>query len=71
MRFFTVSIFGHRKIEELWRLEAPLLQIVKNLIQSNNYVSFLIGRNGELDEFAAAIIKHYQSLFYRIITVEL
>ena len=60
MDVFTVSLFGHREIEELRRLNERLIPIIKELIQTKLYVSFLVGRNGEFDEFAASVIKHAQ-----------
>ena len=60
MNTFTVSLFGHREIADLQHLNELLEPIVKELIQAKLYVSFLIGRNGEFDEYAASIIKHAQ-----------
>ena len=61
MNIFTVSLFGHRTIEDLRRLNEPLVPIIKELIRTKGYVSFLIGRNGEFDEYAASVIKHAQN----------
>lgn len=58
---FTVSLFGHREIGDLRQLENKLFPIVKNLIRENSYVTFLLGRNGEFDEYAASVIKRAQS----------
>lgn len=60
MNVFTVSLFGHREICDLGRLEDQLTPIIKELIQTKAYVSFLIGRNGEFDEYAASVIKRAQ-----------
>ena len=60
MNIFTVSLFGHRKINDLWQLKKELTPIVKNLIQTKSYVAFLIGRTGEVDEYTASLIKHIQ-----------
>ena len=60
MDIFTVSLFGHREINDLRRLRDCLASIIKELIQAEPYVSFLIGRNGEFDEYAASVIKHTQ-----------
>ena len=57
MDIFTVSLFGHREIDDLRQLEKKLVPIIKNLIRAKAYVSFLIGRNGEFDEYAASLIK--------------
>ena len=60
MNIFTVSMFGHREIGDLRRLNESLLPLVKELIKTKPYVSFLIGRNGEFDEYAASVIKRAQ-----------
>lgn len=60
MEFYTVSLFGHRKIEDLFRLEELLVPVIKDLMQTKEYITFLIGRNGEFDEFAASVIKSLQ-----------
>ena len=57
MNAFVVSLFGHREIIDLYRLEERLIKVVKELIQTKPYVVFLVGRNGEFDEYAASIIK--------------
>ena len=60
MDIFTVCLFGHRKIDALRQLEDQLAPIIKKLIQTKSYVAFLIGRNGEFDEYAASVIKNVQ-----------
>ena len=60
MNDLTVSLFGHREIDDLRLLENQLAPIIKELIQTKPYVSFLIGRNGEFDEFVASVIKRAQ-----------
>ena len=60
MDIFTVSLFGHRDISDLRRLDKLLTPIIKELILEKPYVSFLIGRNGEFDEYSASIIKRAQ-----------
>jgi hypothetical protein len=57
MDIFTVSLFGHREISNLRRLEELLYPIIKDLIKSKSYVSFLVGRNGEFDVFSASVVK--------------
>ena len=57
MNIYTVSLFGHREIESLRELENRLVPIITELLRTKIYVSFLIGRNGEFDEFAASVIK--------------
>lgn len=60
MDIFTVSLFGHRKIEGIHKLNDQLTAIIRDLIQGKPYVAFLIGRNGEFDEYAASVIKQVQ-----------
>ncbi len=60
MNIFTVSLFGHREIGNIWHLENQLYTIIKELIQTKTYVAFMIGRNGEFDKYAASVIKRIQ-----------
>ena len=63
MDIFTVCLFGHREIDDLCQLEEMLAPVIEELIQTKTYVSFLIGRNGEFDEYAASVIKQLQKDF--------
>ena len=60
MKIFTVSLFGHRQINDWRLLDCLLFPKIKELIQNKTYVSFLIGRNGDFDEYAASVIKSVQ-----------
>ena len=60
MKVFTVSLFGHREIEDLRALDDLLFPIVSELVRAKEYVNFIIGRNGEFDEYAASVIKRAQ-----------
>lgn len=60
MNVYTVSLFGHREIQDLRRLGALLAPRIRDLIKTKEYVSFLVGRNGEFDEYAASVIKRVQ-----------
>ncbi len=62
MDTLNISLFGHRKIEDLRLLDDKLMPLVHELIQMNPYVSFFIGRNGEFDEYAASVIKRVQKI---------
>ena len=57
MRSYTVSLFGHRKIHDLKMIEKKLSSIISNILREHENVEFLIGRQGEFDEYAASIIK--------------
>lgn len=60
MQTYTVSLFGHRRIDKFHKLDGILEKTVKELISSNEFVEFLIGRNGDFDEYAASVIKRVQ-----------
>ena len=60
---FTVSMFGHREIEDINQIEERLAPIIKELIMIKDNVDFLIGRNGEFDEFVASVIKRVRKKF--------
>ncbi len=60
MDIYTVSLFGHRTIDDLRQLDNLLTPIIKKIVQTRLYVTFLIGRNGEFDEYAASVIKRVQ-----------
>jgi len=57
---FYCFFVWYRKIDDPRRLRNQLAPIVKELIQTKSYVAFLIGRNGEFDEYVASVIKHHQ-----------
>ena len=62
MEIFVVSLFGHREINDFKLLEERLTPIVKEMLKNKPYVSFMIGRNGEFDEFVASVIKGAQKI---------
>ena len=62
MQIYTVALFGHREVRDLKAIEEKLAPIVKELIQTQPYVVFLIGRNGEFDIAAASMIKGIQKV---------
>ena len=57
---YRVSFIGHRQVEHYREVEEQLTEIVKDLIRSNEFVEFYIGRNGEFDILAASVIKRVQ-----------
>ncbi len=54
---FTVSFFGHRRINDVLRLEEVLEEIVCRLLREKEYIEFLVGRDGEFDRLATSIVK--------------
>lgn len=54
---YTVSFFGHREIPNPFLLEEKLMPILHELINSKEYVEFLVGRDGDFDRLAASAVK--------------
>lgn len=57
MKPYTVTLFGHREIYDYKLIDEKLPQIICKILHDHEYVDFLIGRQGEFDEYAASIIK--------------
>lgn len=56
LKFFTCAFFGHRDFCAHYKCEERLAAIVKDLITKHEYVDFLVGRNGEFDQFVSSTI---------------
>lgn len=54
---YTVSFFGHREIDRLFEVEERIYEIVCDLLRTKEYVVFLVGRDGEFDQRAAAAVR--------------
>lgn len=61
LNIFTVSFFGHRDFSEHLNSENTLERILKKIIYENEYVEFLIGRNGEFDQFISSTLRKLKS----------
>ena len=57
MKAFTVSFFGHREMYDFRSIDQILEPILRDLIREKEYTSFLVGRNGDFDEYIASMIK--------------
>lgn len=54
----TVSLFGHRIIEDYNFVESKLYELLRILMQKESgEIEFLIGRNGDFDLMAASVIR--------------
>lgn len=54
----TVSLFGHRIIEDYNAVERKLYELLRIVMQRRNReIEFLIGRNGDFDLMAASLIR--------------
>lgn len=56
MNTFTVSFFGHRYINNPFPIEKELEQLISMLLHREEYVEFLVGRNGEFDQIVSSTI---------------
>ncbi len=57
MEVLTVAFFGHRYVDNLLKVEDALYEHIKWLITENEYVEFLVGRNGDFDACVSSTIK--------------
>ena len=57
MDIYTVSFFGHREIKNALEVERKLEAKITELIQTKQYVEFLVGREGEFDILAASVVR--------------
>lgn len=57
METFTVSFFGHRYIDNPFPIEKALEELIGSLLQSKEYVEFLVGRNGDFDQLVSSAIR--------------
>ena len=53
----TVCFFGHREIYNLFELEEKLEEHIRMLLESKEYVEFLVGRNGEFDQLVSSTVR--------------
>lgn len=54
---YRVAFFGHRAISDCRAAERALDFYTQKLITEHPYVEFLVGRNGEFDQLAAAAVR--------------
>ena len=53
---FTVAFFGHREIDNPFKIEERLEEQIHKLLSEHEYVDFLVGRDGEFDQFASSAV---------------
>jgi len=56
MEIFTVAFFGHREIDYPFIVEELLDKHIHDLLSKKEYVDFLVGRNGEFDQYASSAV---------------
>ena len=59
----TVCFFGYREIYNLFELEEKLEEHIRILLESKEYVEFLVGRNGEFDQLVSSTVRRVKRNF--------
>ena len=57
MTTYTVSFFGHRKIDNALEIESRREQLIRTLLREHEYIQFLVGRDGEFDQMVSSAIR--------------
>ena len=57
MDTYTVSFFGHRRIDDSLTIERRLDALIRRLLLEKPYVEFLVGRDGEYDQLVSSAIR--------------
>lgn len=63
MEVFTVSLFGHRMLNNPLKVERKLEDLLYPLFREKAYVDFLAGRDGEFDLLAASVIHRLKKTY--------
>ena len=63
LKIYTVSFFGHRQAERFSIIEEQLVRLITELIDSNEYVEFLVGRNGDFDQIVSSSIRRVKKTY--------
>ena len=53
---FTVAFFGHRYIDNPFKIEEKLEEEIRRLLDEKEYVDFLVGRNGDFDQYVSSTV---------------
>ena len=56
MELFTVAFFGHRYIDNMFAVEERLEEIIRSLMRDKEYVDFVVGRNGDFDQYVSSTV---------------
>ncbi len=60
VNIYTVSFFGHRRINDQLRLDGELDELITRLLREHSYVEFLVGRDGDFDQLVSSAIRRCQ-----------
>lgn len=56
LNIYTVAFFGHRYIDNPFLIEERLEEQIYKLLSEHEYVDFLIGRNGDFDQYVSSTV---------------
>ena len=56
LNIFTVAFFGHRYVDNIIKVEELLEKQLRKLLDENEYVDFLVGRNGCFDQCVSSLV---------------
>ena len=56
MRIYSVAFLGHRYVDNIIKVENLLEEQIRKLIDENEYVVFLVGRNGDFDQCVSSSV---------------
>ena len=56
LEVFTVAFFGHRYIDNPFKVEELLEEQIIKFINEKEYVDFIVGRNGEFDQCVSSTV---------------
>jgi len=57
MEIYTVSFFGHRRIDDPLTVDRRLDTLIRRLILEKPYIEFLVGRDGDFDQLVSSAIR--------------
>lgn len=57
MNVHTISFFGHRELSDSLGIEQCLEKLIQKLLKENEYIEFLVGREGEFDQLVSSTIR--------------
>ena len=60
MEIYRVTFAGHRVIDASFDIQNKIELLVRDLLRQKEYVEFYVGRNGDLDIWAASAVKRAQ-----------
>ena len=60
LEVYTVSFFGHRRVEHFCLAENMVDDLIYKLIHEHEFVEFMVGRDGDFDQIATSAVKKAQ-----------